>query len=194
MSESDDLLHPASFESLIRLHGPAVHAYLVRRVGLVVDADDLLAETWLAAYGSRSSFDPAQGTVRGWLFGVARHVLVGHYRQSARRARGLSLRMAKQPSAIDEWAAVDARLDALAYGPQLRAALFGLPPVEREAILLVAWEQLTPEEISQALAIPAATVRTRLYRARHRLRERLVGLGPVTGVHDGEASSTRRNR
>jgi RNA polymerase sigma-70 factor (ECF subfamily) len=76
---------------------------------------------------------------------------------------------------VDESAAVDARLDAAALAPQLRQALKDLPDVERELLLLVAWENLTPTEAAQALGIPAGTARSRLHRARQRMDGRLSG-------------------
>ncbi len=76
---------------------------------------------------------------------------------------------------LDETAAVDARLDAAALGPALRTALAELPAAERELLLLVAWENLTPTEAAQVLGIPAGTARSRLHRARQRMDERLSG-------------------
>jgi RNA polymerase sigma-70 factor (ECF subfamily) len=56
----------------------------------------------------------------------------------------------------------------------VREALAELPANDREVLVLTAWEQLTPAEIAVVLGVPAATVRTRLHRARNRLRERLA--------------------
>ncbi|WP_344233421.1 sigma-70 family RNA polymerase sigma factor [Kribbella hippodromi] len=74
---------------------------------------------------------------------------------------------------------VDQRLDAVAAGPLLKAALATLPEIDREVLLLVAWEQLTPGEIADALGIPATTARTRLHRARRHMHERLGAGGQV---------------
>jgi RNA polymerase sigma-70 factor (ECF subfamily) len=78
------------------------------------------------------------------------------------------------PDAVDPWQAVDQRLDAAALAPALRTALADLPPEERELVLLISWEQLTPTEAAAAVGIPAGTARSRLHRARGRLRERLA--------------------
>ena len=57
----------------------------------------------------------------------------------------------------------------------LAAALAGLAAGDRDVLLLIAWEQLTYQEVSQALAIPVGTVRSRLHRARTKVRQVLAG-------------------
>ena len=160
------------FVAQVEQQGADIHAYLSRRT---VDgvADDLLAEVWLAAYAGRSGFDGELGSARAWLFGIARHVLHGYYRKH--RVRTTIARAFRSERPIDETAAVDARLDAAALGPQLRQALTDLPVAERELLLLVAWENLSPTEAAQVLGIPAGTARSRLHRARQRMDERLSG-------------------
>jgi RNA polymerase sigma-70 factor (ECF subfamily) len=107
---------------------------------------------------------------------VARNVLAGHVRRAAR---------AEAPAQVevtDPWQAVDQRLDAAALAPALRSALAELPAEEREVMLLVCWEQLTPAEAATAMGIPFGTARSRLYRARGRLRERMAPARPA-GQH-----------
>ncbi|WP_030898915.1 RNA polymerase sigma factor [Streptomyces sp. NRRL F-5126] len=175
-SAADD---PAAFTPLVEKHSAALHGYFVRRAPGA--ADDLLAEAWLQAFASRRTFDASRGSARGWLFGVARNVLAGHVRRAARPEALVGGQV------VDPWHAVDQRLDAAALAPALRSALAELPSEERELVLLVSWEQLTPAEAAAAVGIPAGTARSRLHRARGRLRERLAparlvgrGLG-VTG-------------
>jgi len=70
---------PEEFADVVRALSPPVHAYLTRRASR--DADDLLAEVWLRAYAARRTFDPVRGTVRVWSFGIARHVMLAHWRR-----------------------------------------------------------------------------------------------------------------
>ena len=100
-------------------------------------------------------------------------VLHGHYRKH--KLRTTIARAFRLDRPADETAAIDARLDAAALGGQLRTALRELPAVERELLLLVAWENLSPTEAAQVLGIPAGTARSRLHRARQRMDERLSG-------------------
>ncbi|WP_329456021.1 RNA polymerase sigma factor [Streptomyces sp. NBC_01497] len=157
---------PAAFTPLVKKHSAALHGYFARRMPGA--ADDLLAEAWLQAFAARRTFDASRGSARGWLFGVARNVLAGHVRRSSRTAE-----VALGAAVSDPWQAVDQRLDAAALAPELRRALAELPAAEREVMLLVSWEQLTPAEAAAAVGIPTGTARSRLHRARGRLRERL---------------------
>lgn len=156
---------PEAFEPLVGRHSAALHAYLARRAPTA--SDDLLAEVWLQAFASRRSFRPGRGTARTWLFGIARHVLSAHWRASVPPpGHG-------EGDAADPWQAVDQRLDAASVAPALRRCLAALPAVERELLLLVCWEQLSPTEAAAVLGIPAGTARSRMHRARNRMRELL---------------------
>ncbi|MFF3418792.1 RNA polymerase sigma factor [Streptomyces sp. NPDC002698] len=155
---------PASFAPLVERHSAALHGYFARRAPEA--AEDLLAELWLQAYATRRGFDPARGSVRAWLFGVARNVLSAHWRGAATTRPDLARTIGDH----DPWEAVDNRLVAAAVAPALRELLAQLPSHERELLLLVAWEQLTPTEAAVVVGIPAATARTRLHRARSRMR------------------------
>lgn len=176
------IVDPSAFEPLVVGHSTALHAYLSRRVG--TEADDLLGEVWLAAFKSRASFDARRGGARAWLFGVARHVLLAQLR----RPRAVEWQGGIECDGIDDgWDRVDERLMADAAGPALREALASLAPGDREVLLLVAWEQLTPTEAAAVLGIPVGTARSRLHRTREQLRARLN----VAGSAPSHASDTR---
>jgi len=169
--EPDELLvrrsisDPSAFEPLVERHSGGLHGYLARRAPTA--ADDLLSEVWLEAFSARGAFDPDRGPLRGWLFGIARNVLNSHLR----RRRDLPLGDGSAEGEV--WDAVDARLDAARQGPALFTAVCGLPAHERELIVLVAIDGLTPTEVAAMLGIPATTARSRLHRARAHLREAL---------------------
>ncbi|MFG2370180.1 RNA polymerase sigma factor [Streptomyces sp. NPDC048504] len=162
---------PAAFTHLVKTHSSALHGYFARRMPAA--SEDLLAETWLQAFAARRTFDPARGSARGWLFGVAHNVLAQQLRRAGRREP------APGPDVTDPWQVVDQRLDAAAMAPALRRALAELPPEERELLLLISWEQLTPTEAAAVVGIPAGTARSRLHRARGRLRDRLTPSRPA---------------
>lgn len=176
-TDKSGLADPESFAAAVRQLERALHAYLARRCPDA--ADDLLGEVWLAAFTSRHTFDQSRGTVRSWFFGIARNVLASHYRRRGRRS-SYDWRSAW----VDPWPDVDARLDAAAVSATLKHALAEMPPDEREVLLLVAWEELAPTEIAKVLSLPAGTVRSRLHRARARLRgasgERSATESPTT--------------
>ncbi len=171
MDETDEQLlggskvgDPAAFIELFWRHGSAVHAYLARRTGRQ-DADDLLSEVWLRAFKSRTNYDCRYADARPWLYGIARNVLRAHWSQTAR-----PLAFTEEAVAIDPWSDADRRLDAAAQVEMLRPILATLSEDEREVLLLVVWEQLTPAEAAVTLGIPQGTARSRLHRALSALR------------------------
>jgi RNA polymerase sigma-70 factor (ECF subfamily) len=151
-----------------------VHAYLSRRAGRQV-ADDLFGEVWLRAFGARDTYDHRSPDPRPWLYGIARNMLRAHWRRQRRSE--------PMPASVtaDPWDDADVRLDAGTRAPELRRALALLTPDEREVMLLVAWERLTPAEVAAALGLPQGTVRSRLHRARQLLR-REVGSPPAVTI------------
>ncbi|WP_404953077.1 RNA polymerase sigma factor [Streptomyces sp. 147326] len=178
-ADEDELLTRSArdtdaFEALVVRLSAHLHGYLARRAPDA--ADDLLAEVWLQAFAGRAGFDAARGTARAWLFGVARNVLAGHWHRTARDRPD---RHPLDADRSDPWHSVDQRLDAAACGPLLRETLAGLPAVERDLLLLVAWEQLTPTEAAAVVGVPAGTARSRLHRARARLRTALGSSHPL---------------
>jgi RNA polymerase sigma factor (sigma-70 family) len=156
-------------DEFIRLfwrHGSAVHSYLSRRAGHQ-QADDLLEEVWVRAFRSRDRYDERLPAL-AWLYGIARNVLLGHLRsQHSLSARDTGRRNLGEP---DPWDVVDDRLDARRTVSGLTEALAALSDEDREVLLLVAWEQLTPAEVAVVLDIPQGTARSRLHRARAQLR------------------------
>ena len=154
---------PDAFVEVVRRHEVAVHGFLARRAGPQAAAD-LLGEVWLRAFAGRGGYDPAHPDARPWLYGIARNVLRAHWR--APRDDQVSA----PDNACDPWDAVVDRLDAAAQAGTLAGALRALPPAEREVLLLVAWEQLTPAQAAAVLGVPPGTARSRLHRARAALR------------------------
>jgi len=154
---------PDAFVEVAQRHEAAVHAFLARRAGRQA-ADDLLGEVWVRAFAARGGYDPARTDARPWLYGIARNVLRAHW--SARLAPAGAA--ADVPA--DPWDDVVERLDSAAAVQGLVSALRALPGPERDVLLLVAWEQLTPAEAAAVLGVPQGTARSRLHRARAALR------------------------
>ncbi|MFF5288478.1 RNA polymerase sigma factor [Paractinoplanes globisporus] len=160
-------VYAATFEPLL--------AYALRRVEQPADAADVVAETFLVAWRRRREI-PAEGEARLWLYGVARRVLANHHRGGVRRERlGQRLRQRLSESSPDPATEVPERL-------AVRAALARLGELDREVLMLTVWEGLEPREAAAVLDVSAAAVRTRLSRARARLRQ-LVGDDPALPGH-----------
>jgi RNA polymerase sigma-70 factor (ECF subfamily) len=153
-------------------HAPAVHRYLSRRVGSA-SADDLLSDVFVIALRSQDTIRAhPSGSPLPWLYGVARNLVYAHCRR----------RTAAGPSEVEcsiDWDAVDARLDAGTLSARLKAVLASLSDDDREVLLLVAWERLTPAEAGEALGLTGVAARSRLHRARLRAQETLDTLETI---------------
>lgn len=169
---------PARFGVLFDKHAPLIYRYVARRIGRQ-GSDDLVAETFVTAFGARNRYDLARRDARPWLYGIATNVISRHYRDEQKRfridqARGLASAAAPD---IDR---VARDVTAQSLRGDLAGALAALAEGDRDVLVLVAWEGLTYEEVASALAIPVGTVRSRLHRARAQLR---VALGdPGTAI------------
>jgi RNA polymerase sigma-70 factor (ECF subfamily) len=164
---------PEAIEALFAEHFDSIYRFAVYRVGRDAAAD-VAAETFAQALRSADRMDPTRDG-RAWLFGIASNVIRHHRRAEERRIRA--------------YAAVERQSDMAGTNghPEseilartcLVESLVQLDARDREALLLFAWADLTYEEIATALEIPLGTVRSRIHRARHVLRES-SGYGDVS--------------
>ncbi|MFC8716626.1 RNA polymerase sigma factor [Kitasatospora sp. NPDC057198] len=169
------LADPDRFGGIYDRHAEAVHRYLARRVGTAF-ADDLASETFLSAFRIRGRYDPERADARPWLYGIATNLLRRHRRTERSGYRAMA-RSGVDPleagEADDHADTVADRVTAAARAAETADALARLTAKERDVLLLFAWAELTYPEIAEALGIPLGTVRSRLNRARRRLRTAL---------------------
>jgi RNA polymerase sigma-70 factor, ECF subfamily len=155
-------------------------------------AEEVVQETFLALWDRAETFDPAMGSVGGWLRAIARNRTVDRLRSAARRptlvpypvspssgeSDGASLdRVATPGSVVGGSAASPTPEEGLASAETRRAiqaALATMPAAERDVILLAYQDELTQVEIADRLGWPLGTVKTRTRRALSRLREALA--------------------
>jgi RNA polymerase sigma-70 factor (ECF subfamily) len=138
-------------------HLGAVTAYARRRGSR--DADGIAAETMSIAW--RRLADVPRDEPLPWLYATARNLLLAE-RRAARRSTTAEVPEPSVPA--PELRGLD---------PQLDGALRSLGPADREALLLVAWEDLTPTQAARVLRLNPTAFRVRLLRARRRLRAAL---------------------
>jgi RNA polymerase sigma-70 factor (ECF subfamily) len=146
---------------LVFAHLGAVTAYARRRGS--ADADGLAAEVMTIAW--RRLDDVPLDDARPWLYATARNLLLAERRRASRTAP-------PEPEPASE-------LEPPELDPGLARALQSLSSLDREALLLVAWEELTPSEAAKALGINPTAFRVRLLRARRRLRAKLAERRPA---------------
>jgi RNA polymerase sigma-70 factor (ECF subfamily) len=168
---------PEQFAVIYDRYSPALHRYAGRRVG-ADDADDIVAAAFLAAFRARSRYDLTRPDARPWLFGILTKEIARRRRTEQARLRALARTCADRPTAgpADQ---VAASVSAQAVRHALARALRSLPPADRDVLLLTAWGELSYAEIAEALGIPVGTVRSRLNRARRKVREALGGTDPT---------------
>jgi RNA polymerase sigma factor (sigma-70 family) len=167
------------FEALFRAHYPAVRRYAHHRAINGSDADDLVAETFLVAWRRLDVVPPDEPLP--WLLAVAANV---HRNQARSQRRHMAL--------VDRAPRPDPTPPPRepSDGPaQIRAALAGLSPDDRELLLLVAWDGLTPQQASIVIGTSAGVARLRLHRARKRFAARFDAAQPTArkrGESDGQ--------
>lgn len=161
---------PEHFEVLYDRYVRAIHRYASRRVGSDY-ADDVAAETFLLAFRARARYDLAARNALPWLYGIATNVLHSHRRKEQAQYR-LWERTGVDPLVVEDHAdGVVRQVTAPDRARRVSGVLARLSHKERDVLLLVAWGELSHEEVAEALRIPMGTVRSRLHRARGRLRE-----------------------
>jgi DNA-directed RNA polymerase specialized sigma24 family protein len=158
------IAEPAAFRGVFERHHPALRRYLHHRAGDAGVAEELAAETFARAFAARERFADHGHGVRAWLFAIATNLLRDELQARGRRRR-LSERLRGEPAGTVA--------PPVPGDPELAAALAGLRRDELEVLLLHAWGELSYDEIAAALALPVGTVRSRLHRARARLRAEL---------------------
>jgi RNA polymerase sigma-70 factor, ECF subfamily len=166
-----------AFAGLYDRHAAPIHRYVTRRLGEGT-ADDVVAETFLDAFRRRNRYDLSRADARPWLYGIAANVIGKHRRMEVRQLRAFA-RTGVDPVIEGYSDVVDSRVAAGAVRRELASALAELAARDRHVLLLIAWADLSYEETALAMGIPVGTVRSRLNRARRKVREALGGQDPT---------------
>jgi len=172
---------PEAFAALFDRYYDPIHGFAARRLGGGL-ADDVAAETFLIAFDRRANYDLRRPDARPWLYGIASNLIARHRRAENREYRALA-RTGVHQVAEGHADRIVVRLDAQSRRAPLAAALAEIAERDRDVLLLVAWADLTLQEASEALGIPAGTARSRLHRARRKLR---AALGETASTTFGE--------
>ena len=173
---------PDALERFYREHVEAVQRFVARRVDDPLLAADLTADVFVAAIESARSYRKSRGEPVAWLFGIARNVVAGEHRRSAKELRVTGRARGRELVDEDDLVALHERIDAEAAARSLYRELARLSPRERAVLELVALDGLTVGEAARALGIGPVAARVRLHRARRVLQDRLVL--PTLGISD----------
>ena len=189
-----DALRDAAFEKEALPWLDDVYRFAMSLTRDDTDADDVVQETYLRAYRSWHTFIP--GTeCRRWLFTICRNVFL---RSRERQRPTVDLEDGEQDAiaAGSVYAAARERgyddlYATLDLAPALQAALSELAEPFRSAVILVDVEDMTYETAAQVMGVPIGTVRSRLFRGRRLLQEKLVTVARDLGFVTGLAAAAR---
>lgn len=159
----------AAFADLYDRYAATVHRHAARLTGDLPTAEDVMSETFLTAWRTREQVDPEGGSLGPWLLGIATNKARNHRRGVGRRLAFLARQ--PKPKETEDFAEASAeRLDHRRELAAVRAVLDRLRQPEREVLALCVWAGLDYAQTADALGVPVGTVRSRLSRARKRLR------------------------
>ena len=153
----------SAYEELL----PRVYHYFCLRIGDRLEAEDLTAATFERAWRDREKYRKDLGAFTNWLFGIARHVLITHYRQNQQKPIATERGAVGASRPLEEDAARREEFERLA------SMLASLPEREREIFSLKHGAQFTNRSIAKIVGLTESNVGTILYRIVTRLREQL---------------------
>ncbi|TDD47003.1 sigma-70 family RNA polymerase sigma factor [Kribbella antibiotica] len=166
-----------AFGALFDRHAKAVYNFLFRRTASWSDAEDLTSLVFLQAWRRRAEVVLVHDSALPWLLRTADYVLRNEWRKQ--HFRRLTLLRQQQADVPDHAEGVASRIDDEREAKRLRALLRKLPRHEREIVELCFWSGLDAQSAAVALDIPLGTVKSRMSRARKRLRDLSVAVSTV---------------
>jgi RNA polymerase sigma-70 factor, ECF subfamily len=156
----------AEFQAAFDQHKDAVYRFAWRMSGSAAAAEDITQDAFVSLLRHPGRFDPARGTLRAFLLGIARNLALKRWRTEHRYER--------LDDDLANAAPVD--LDRGTIGDSVGRAVRALGPLQREVVILAEYEGLTLAEIARAVDADVGTVKSRLHRARENLRRMLAPL------------------
>ena len=162
-----------AFVALYRRRQAAIYRFALHMSGSGTVAEDVTQEVFLALIREECGFDPRRGTLSGYLFGIARKLVLRHVE---RGRPDVALETDLESSALPELMVDDDPLADLIDREgieALRRSVLALPRRYREVVVLCDLEEVDYGEAALVLGCPIGTVRSRLHRARALLLEKL---------------------
>lgn len=157
----------AAVRHLHAAHAPALHAWARHRTADSREAEEIVQEALILAWRKQDQYDPARGSERAWLFGIARNVAVDRHRRQQRHLQAVPGAEAPEP-------ADDSEIDRAVESSHIRDALWTLSEAHRQVVIETYYRGRNIREAAAALDIPEGTVKSRLYHALRALRSELV--------------------
>ncbi|TNF32188.1 MAG: sigma-70 family RNA polymerase sigma factor, partial [Deltaproteobacteria bacterium] len=175
--------------SLVERHYGAIERFFATKATASA-VDDLVQQTFLACAEGAARYR-GDASFRAFLFGVARNILCEHIRRRARDGQRGTPDLCSQ-SLVDLSPGISTVVSREAAHRQLVLALQRIPLDLQTLLELYYWEEMSVDELSQVVSVPAGTVKSRLFRAREQLREVLDALPGSADARDGARTLLRR--
>lgn len=166
----------ADFREAYREHKDVLYRFVRRMTGSAEAAEDIVRESYLVLWKNPSAYRSGRGTLRSFLLGVSRNLALQRLRSN------------RSYHELEEDSALAGPLDlaGLERAEMVARAVAALPPLQREALILAEYEELSLEEIGRATQVELAAVKSRLHRARENLRRILAPLLESKGTAYGK--------
>jgi RNA polymerase sigma-70 factor, ECF subfamily len=157
----------AAFLELYDRYRQPIFRFAYRLLGSVESAEDVTHDCFLSLIRKPENFRPERASLRTYLYGAARNLALKHFRDLGRET-GLD-EVADEPKDSPRRAPLRRLLDE-ELTTHVRQAVFSLPPLQREALILFEYEGLSLSEVAEIAGTDVGAIKARLYRAREGLR------------------------
>jgi len=182
----------AAFELAYDRHGGLLFGSLVRFLGDREAAAEVVQDAFMALWRRSSTFDPAMGSLPGWLLSIARHRAIDRLRSEARRPALAPVEYLEDSRDADPERDPAGFADRRWADSVVRSMVSELPEAERHVVALAYTDGLSQSAIADRLGVPIGTVKSRTRRALARLRTRLVDVPELVGSDVAAASMADR--
>ncbi len=171
MSERDDIIHliqraidndEQACNTILNIYKGRIFSYVYRMVKNYHDAEDITFDAFIKCFNALPSFDTSKSFTT-WLFTITHNVAMDYFRKNKQEYEYFDERHASTENLAEDFAQ-QRKME------RIDQAILKLTPVDRELVILFHKEEHTYEEISEITHMPVTTIKTRLHRARKKLR------------------------
>lgn len=162
----------AEFREAYQRHKNVLYRFAWRMTGSGASAEDIVHDCFLALWRKPSAYDPSRGTLRAFLLGVVRNLVLKHLRDD------------RPAEPLEDETSICGPIDIAGRerAECVARAVAKLPPLQRETLILAEYEELALEEIARITQAEVPAVKSRLHRARQNLRRMLEPLLKTKGT------------
>ncbi len=160
-----------AFQAAYHSHKDVLYRFACRMTGSAAAAEDIAQDCFLALWRNPQTYDPSRGALRAFLLGMARNLVLKRWRTQRPH----------DPLEDESLICGPLDLEGEERAQTVARALQTLPPLQREAVILAEYEEMSLEEIASATECDLAAVKSRLHRGRQNLRRLLAPLLETKG-------------